>query len=89
VQRRPLRDFVRDIATGLVLLSTRVMGAHRSALFTAAAASTPGAPELQRRWERGLACVWSAYHVVLAVKTLRAGLRPVLGESSSLRYDES
>jgi hypothetical protein len=37
----------------------------------------------------GLACVESAYHVVLAVKTLRAGLRPVLGESSSLRYDES
>jgi len=36
-----------------------------------------------------LACVWSAYHVVLAVKTLRAGLLPVLGESSSLRYDES
>jgi hypothetical protein len=30
-----------------------------------------------------------AYHVVLAVKTLRAGLRPVLGESSALRFDES
>ena len=36
-----------------------------------------------------LACVGSAYHVVLAVKALRAGLRPVLGESSALRYDES
>ena len=46
--------------------------------------------ELRSRWGREvLACVDSAYHVVLAVKTLRAGLRPVLGESSSLRYDES
>jgi len=57
-------------------------------VFAVAGASTEG-PEFQRRWERVLACVWSAYHVVLAVKTLRAGLRPVLGESSALRFDES
>jgi hypothetical protein len=37
----------------------------------------------------GLACVWSGYHVDLAVKTLRAGLRPVLGESPALRCGES
>jgi len=46
-------------------------------------------PNPCRRRSEGPACVRSAYHVVLAVKTLRAGLRPVLGESSSLRYDES
>jgi len=36
----------------------------------------------------GLACVAPAYHGVLAVKTLRAGVA-VLGESPSLRYGES
>ena len=82
-----MRSVARDIATGLDLFRRESFLTHllccseeqrfNPRLLNSSNGGGGGLP------------VGSAYHVVLAVKTLRAGLRPVLGESSSLRYDES